>query len=592
MTEKLYCGEVTEELVDQEVTINGWVHKRRDLGGMIFVDLRDREGVVQVVFDAEKNKESLQTAEDIRKEFVIEVTGKVVKRQPGAENNDLKTGQIEIEATAVKILSKSKNIPFEINDDRSVSEELRLKYRYLDLRRPKMNRNLKMRHLVKKVFRNYLDEHGFIDVETPFLTKSTPEGARDYLVPSRVHNGKFFALPQSPQLFKQLLMSSGIDRYYQIVRCFRDEDLRGDRQPEFTQVDIETSFLNDREIQDLIENLLKRLVKEVKGLEITEDFPRLSYQEAMDRFGSDKPDIRFGLELQDVGDIVKDSSFKVFTSVLEKGGAVKGINAKGGADTFTRKQIDKLQDVTAVYGAKGLAWIKVTEDGLSGPIAKFFEDGSLKEALLSKMEAQAGDLLLFVADELKVVYDALGALRLHLGKELDLIDESELAFLWVVDWPLLEYDEEEDKYMAAHHPFTMPIKEDIDKLETNPQDITATAYDIVLNGYEIGGGSIRIHERDLQMRMLKALGFSEEEANEQFGFLLEALDYGFPPHGGIAFGLDRIVMILAGEANIREVIAFPKNKNAKDPLTNAPSSVFDLQLDELGLSITEKEEKE
>lgn len=592
MTEKLYCGEVTEEFVDQEVTINGWVHKRRDLGGMIFVDLRDREGVVQVVFDAEKNKESLQTAENIRKEFVIEVTGKVVKRQPGAENNDLKTGQIEIEATAVNILSKSKNIPFEINDDRSVSEELRLKYRYLDLRRPKMNHNLKIRHQVKKVFRNYLDEHGFIDVETPFLTKSTPEGARDYLVPSRVHNGKFFALPQSPQLFKQLLMSSGVDRYYQIVRCFRDEDLRGDRQPEFTQVDIETSFLNDQEIQDLIENLLKRLVKEVKGLEITEDFPRLSYQEAMDRFGSDKPDIRFGLELKDVGDIVKDSSFKVFTSVLEKGGAVKGINAKGGADTFTRKQIDKLQDVTAVYGAKGLAWIKVTEDGLSGPIAKFFEDGSLKEALLSKMEAETGDLLLFVADELKVVYDALGALRLHLGKELDLFDENELAFLWVVDWPLLEYDEEQDKYMAAHHPFTMPIKEDIDKLETNPQDITATAYDIVLNGYEIGGGSIRIHERDLQMRMLKALGFSEEEANEQFGFLLEALDYGFPPHGGIAFGLDRIVMILAGEANIREVIAFPKNKNAKDPLTDAPSNVFDLQLDELGLSITEKEEKE
>src|SRR5699024_1089217 len=345
MTKKLYCGEVTDELIDQEVTINGWVHKRRDLGGMIFVDLRDRVGVVQVVFDAEKNKESLQTAEDIRKEFVIEVTGKVVKRQPGAENDDLKTGQIEIEATAVNILSKSKNIPFEINDDRSVSEELRLKYRYLDLRRPKMNHNLKIRHQVKKVFRNYLDEHGFIDVETPFLTKSTPEGARDYLVPSRVHNGKFFALPQSPQLFKQLLMSSGVDRYYQIVRCFRDEDLRGDRQPEFTQVDIETSFLNDQEIQDLIEKLLKRLVKEVKGLEITEDFPRLSYQEAMDRFGSDKPDIRFGLELQDVGDIVKDSSFKVFTSVLEKGGAVKGINAKGGADTFTRKQIDKLQDV-------------------------------------------------------------------------------------------------------------------------------------------------------------------------------------------------------------------------------------------------------
>ena len=592
MTEKLYCGEVTEELVDQKITISGWVNKRRDLGGMIFIDLRDREGLVQVIFDAEKNSDSLQVAEDIRKEYVLEVTGTVVRRQPGTENNDLNTGQIEIEASHVNILSKSKNVPFEINDDRTVSEELRLKYRYLDLRRPKMNSNLKLRHQVKRVFRNFLDEQGFIDVETPFLTKSTPEGARDYLVPSRVHNGKFFALPQSPQLFKQLLMSSGVDRYYQIVRCFRDEDLRGDRQPEFTQVDIETSFLNDQEIQDLIENLLKQLVKELKDVNITEDFPRLSYKEAMDRFGSDKPDIRFGLELQDVGEIVKDSSFKVFTSVLDNGGAVKGINAKGGSDAFTRKQIDKLQDVTSVYGAKGLAWMKVTEEGLSGPIAKFFEDEVLKDTLLSKMDAEAGDLLLFVADDLKVVYDALGALRLHIGKELDLIDEDELAFVWIVDWPLLEYDEEQERYMAAHHPFTMPIKEDIDKLETNPEDITATAYDIVLNGYEIGGGSIRIHERDLQIRMLKALGFTEEEADEQFGFLLEALDYGFPPHGGIAFGLDRIVMILAGEANIREVIAFPKNKNAKDPLTDAPSVVSDLQLDELGLSINEKEEKE
>lgn len=592
MTRDFYCGTVTEEHIGQEITLNGWVNKRRDLGGMIFIDLRDREGIVQVIFDAEKNGASLEVAEDIRREFVLEVKGKVVARREGSENPDLVTGNIEIEANEVNVLSKSKNIPFELNDDNNVSEDLRLKYRYLDLRRPKMAKNLKIRHQVKQVFRNFLDDNGFIDVETPFLTKSTPEGARDYLVPSRIYNGKFFALPQSPQLFKQLLMSAGIDRYYQIVRCFRDEDLRGDRQPEFTQVDIETSFLTDHEIQDLIENLLKRLTREVKGIDIKEDFPRISYREAMERFGSDKPDIRFGLELNEAGDIVKDSNFKVFTSVLEDGGAVKGINAKGGADAFTRKQIDKLQDVTAVYGAKGLAWMKVTDDGFAGPIAKFFEDEALASQIKERMDAEAGDLLLFVADKLKVVYDALGALRLHLGKELDLIDQDELAYVWVVDWPLLEYDEEEGRYMAAHHPFTMPVESDIDKLETNPEDITAQAYDIVLNGYEIGGGSIRIHDRDLQTRMLRALGFSDEEANSQFGFLLEALEYGFPPHGGIAFGLDRVVMILAGEANIREVIAFPKNKNAKDPLTDAPSNVSEAQLEELGLAVVNQDSEE
>lgn len=592
MTRDFYCGVITEEQIGQEVTLNGWVNKRRDLGGMIFIDLRDREGVVQVIFDANKNEASLSVAEDIRKEYVLEVTGTVVERREGSENPDLVTGKIEIEASQVKILSKSKNIPFEIVDDTNVSEDLRLKYRYLDLRRPKMVQNLKMRHQVKKVFRDYLDDLGFIDVETPFLAKSTPEGARDYLVPSRIYNGKFFALPQSPQLFKQLLMSAGVDRYYQIVRCFRDEDLRGDRQPEFTQVDIETSFLTDYEIQELIEKLLKQITQEVKGVELSENFPRISYQEAMERFGSDKPDIRFGLELKEVGDIVTDSDFKVFTSVLENGGAVKGINAKGGADAFTRKQIDKLQDVTAVYGAKGLAWMKVTAEGFAGPIAKFFEDEKLSQHLIQRMDAEEGDLLLFVADTLKVVYDALGALRLHLGKELDLIDNDELAFLWVVDWPLLEYDEEQERYMAAHHPFTMPVEEDIEKLETSPQEVTAQAYDVVLNGYEIGGGSIRIHDRDLQTKMLRALGFTDEEAQDQFGFLLDALDYGFPPHGGIAFGLDRLVMILAGETNIREVIAFPKNKNAKDPLTNAPSTVSELQLEELGLSINQEVEEE
>ena len=592
MDKTIYCGKVTEDYIDQEISLFGWVHKRRDLGGKIFIDLRDRSGLVQVVFDGEKNKEALETAEDIRKEYVIEVTGKVVYRQEGASNPDLATGKLEIEAGQVHILNQAKTPPFEITDDKSVSEELRLKYRYLDLRREKMTQNLVLRHQVKKVFRNYLDRNDFIDVETPFLTKSTPEGARDYLVPSRIYNGKFFALPQSPQLFKQLLMGAGLERYYQIVRCFRDEDLRGDRQPEFTQVDIETSFMDSRSIQDLIEGLLKEITKEVKGIEIKDDFPRLTYEEAMDRFGSDKPDIRFGLELEDVSGIVKDSDFKVFASAIEAGGLVKAINAKGGANHYTRKQIDKLQETTAVYGAKGLAWLKVNEDGLAGPIAKFFNDSPIGDQVCQKLGAEPGDLLLFVADQWKVVHDALGALRLQLGQDLGLIDQDQLAYVWVVDWPLLEFDEEEGRYVAAHHPFTMPVKEDVDKLADDPQSVTANAYDIVLNGYEIGGGSIRIHERELQETMLKALGFSQEEAQKQFGFLLDALDYGFPPHGGIAFGLDRLVMILAGEANIREVIAFPKNKNAKDPLTDAPASVSEKQLEELGLSVTSIDQEE
>lgn len=592
MDKTIYCGKVTEDYIDQEISLFGWVHKRRDLGGKIFIDLRDRSGLVQVVFDGEKNKEALATAEDIRKEYVIEVTGKVVYRQEGASNPDLATGKLEIEAGQVHILNQAKTPPFEINDDKSVSEELRLKYRYLDLRREKMTQNLVLRHQVKKVFRNYLDRNDFIDVETPFLTKSTPEGARDYLVPSRIYNGKFFALPQSPQLFKQLLMGAGLERYYQIVRCFRDEDLRGDRQPEFTQVDIETSFMDSQSIQDLIEGLLKEITKEVKGIEIKDDFPRLTYAEAMDRFGSDKPDIRFGLELEDVSGIVKDSDFKVFASAIEAGGLVKAINAKGGANHYTRKQIDKLQETTAVYGAKGLAWLKVNEDGLAGPIAKFFNDSPIGDQVCQKLGAEPGDLLLFVADQWKVVHDALGALRLQLGQDLGLIDQDQLAYVWVVDWPLLEFDEEEGRYVAAHHPFTMPVKEDVDKLADDPQSVTANAYDIVLNGYEIGGGSIRIHERELQETMLKALGFSQEEAQKQFGFLLDALDYGFPPHGGIAFGLDRLVMILAGEANIREVIAFPKNKNAKDPLTDAPASVSEKQLEELGLSVTSIDQEE
>lgn len=588
----MYCGEVTIEQVGKQVTLAGWVQKRRDLGGMIFLDLRDREGIIQVVFNAEKSKEAFIIAETLRSEFVVELTGKVVKRQDGTINKDLPTGEIEIEAESISILNKAKTPPFDIQDTVEVSDDIRLKYRYLDLRRNKMKENMIMRHKVKKVFSDFLDSNGFLDIETPYLTKSTPEGARDYLVPSRVHEGKFFALPQSPQLFKQLLMGAGIDRYYQIVRCFRDEDLRGDRQPEFTQVDIETSFIDEKEIQDLMEKLLVDVVKETKNMEISRPFPRISYDEAMNRYGSDKPDTRFDLELIELGDIVTNSDFKVFTSTIENGGVVKGLNVKGVADDFSRKNIDALGEVASIYGAKGLAWMKVTEEGFSGPIAKFFHDKPIAQELMKRMDTEEGDLLLFVADKPKVVFDALGALRIHLGKTLNLIDESQLAFLWVDEWPLLEYDEEAGRYSAAHHPFTMPLEKDLGKLESDPQNVYANAYDIVLNGYEIGGGSIRIHQRELQEKMLKALGFSKEEAVNQFGFLLDALEYGFPPHGGIAFGLDRLVMILANEKNIREVIAFPKNGKSIDPLTNAPSVVSDNQLKELALKITAKTDKE
>ena len=585
MTRTNYCGQVAKDNLGQSVKLNGWVQKRRDLGGMIFIDLRDTTGIVQVVFNGEVEKELLEIAETLRAEYVVEIEGNVVERMEGQVNANIATGEIEIVATGLKVINEAKTPAFEIKDSLNVSDDIRMKYRYLDLRRTRMQENMKIRHNTKRAIRNFLDNENFIDIETPYLTKSTPEGARDYLVPSRVHPGEFFALPQSPQLFKQLLMGSGFDRYYQIVRCFRDEDLRGDRQPEFTQVDIETSFLSEEEIRQGTENMLKHVVKEVKGIEITDAFPIIKYDDAMEKYGSDKPDIRFEMYLNDVSSIVTETDFRVFTSAVENGGVVKGITVKGGTDQFTRKQIDGLEEIAKTHGAKGLAWIKATDEGLTGPISKFFEEEALASSLLDGMGAEEGDLMLFVADKAKVAFDALGALRVHLGKELELYNPEELAFIWVIDWPLLEFDEEADRYVAAHHPFTRPKDEDVDKLLENPTEVYAQAYDIVLNGYEIGGGSLRIHEKELQSNMFKTLGFTQEEAEAQFGFLLDAFEYGFPPHGGIALGLDRLVMLLANEPNIREVIAFPKNGRAADPLTNAPTTVSADQLVELSLSI-------
>ncbi|MBL4951279.1 aspartate--tRNA ligase [Neobacillus sp. OS1-32] len=582
-----FCGEVPETAVGEKVTLKGWVQRRRDLGGLIFVDLRDRSGIVQIVFNPDVSQEALAVAETIRNEYVLDVVGTVVAREPETVNENLKTGKIEIQAETVTVLNEAKTPPFMITDKTDASEDVRLKYRYLDFRRPVMFETLKMRHQVTKTIRNFLDSEGFLDVETPILTKSTPEGARDYLVPSRVHPGEFYALPQSPQLFKQLLMVGGIERYYQIARCFRDEDLRADRQPEFTQIDIETSFLSQDDILALIERMMSTLMKEVKGIEISVPFPRMAYEEAMNRYGSDKPDTRFGLELVNVSEIVKDSGFKVFASTVAGGGQVKAINVKGAAAKYSRKDIDALTEFVARYGAKGLAWLKVESDGLKGPIAKFFSDDEAA-ALKATLEAVEGDLLLFVADKKSVVADALGALRLKLGKELDLIDQSRFNFLWITDWPLLEYDEEEGRYYAAHHPFTMPVREDLKYLDTDPSKVHAQAYDIVLNGYELGGGSLRIFERPIQEKMFKVLGFTPEQAQAQFGFLMNAFEYGTPPHGGIAMGLDRLVMLLAGSSNLRETIAFPKTASASCLLTEAPSDVSEAQLEELSLSLNVK----
>lgn len=579
-----YCGDITETYIGEKITIKGWVQKRRDLGGLIFIDLRDREGIVQVVFNPDLSEEALALAEKIRNEYVLSVTGTVVARGEGTVNPNLKTGKVEIHVEEVQIINEAKTPPFMIDDQMEVSEDVRLKYRYVDLRRPAMIETFKMRHNVTTSFRNFLNDNGFLDVETPILTKSTPEGARDYLVPSRVHKGEFYALPQSPQIFKQLLMVSGFDRYYQIARCFRDEDLRADRQPEFTQIDMEMSFMDKEQIISLVEDMMKKLMNDVKGVNVSLPIPRMTYDDAMSRYGSDKPDTRFGMELIDVSEIVKDSGFKVFAGAVANGGQVKLINVKGGASQYSRKDIDGLTEFVSRYGAKGLAWLKVEEEGLKGPISKFVSEDDAS-AISTSANAEAGDLLLFVADKKSVVADALGALRLKLGKELKLIDEAVFNFLWVTDWPLLEFDEGENRYYAAHHPFTMPVKEDLELFETDPAAVRAEAYDLVLNGYELGGGSLRIYERDIQEKMFKVLGFSKEEAEEQFGFLLEAFEYGTPPHGGIALGLDRLVMLLAGRTNLRDTIAFPKTASASCVLTDAPGGVSEAQLKELSLSL-------
>ncbi|EOL44754.1 aspartyl-tRNA synthetase [Enterococcus phoeniculicola] len=584
----VYNGLVSNEQLGQVVTLKGWVQKRRDHGGVIFIDLRDREGIVQIVFNPEISKEAWEIADKCRSEYVIEITGTVRNRDAEVINPKMKTGEFEVMATEITVLNTAKTPPFTIEDDQIIGDEIRMKYRYLDLRRPKMTKNIKLRNDTTKAIRHYLDDQDFLDIETPYLGKSTPEGARDYLVPSRVHAGHFYALPQSPQIFKQLLMNAGFDRYYQIVRCFRDEDLRGDRQPEFTQVDIETTFLSTEEIQEHTEALIAKVMKDVKGIEVTLPFPRMTYDDAMARYGSDKPDTRFDMELIDISETVKDVEFKVFQMALETGGVVKALNAKGAANNYSRKDMDQLGQYVSQFGAKGLAWLKVEEDGLKGPIAKFITEAT--EDIIKVTNAEVGDLLMFGADKANVVAAALGAIRSRMGKELGLIDESKFNFLWVTDWPQFEYDEEAGRYVSAHHPFTMPKAADIPLLDTDPAAVYAEAYDIVLNGYELGGGSLRIHTRDLQEKVFETLGFSKEEMEEQFGFLLEALDYGFPPHGGIALGLDRFAMLLAGEENIREVIAFPKNGKAVDPMSAAPSTVSPLQLFELNIDVTAIEE--
>jgi aspartyl-tRNA synthetase len=585
------CTEVSSANIGETVTVMGWVQKRRNLGSLIFIDLRDRSGILQIVFDEPKvGSEGFAKAGTLRSEFVVAVTGTVEKRT-AAVNENLKTGDIEVIASDIRILSESETPPFPIEENSQTKEDLRLRYRYLDLRRPDIQRNLMMKSKVAMLLRNFMEKEGFLEVETPILTKSTPEGARDYLVPSRVHPGTFYALPQSPQLFKQLLMCAGYDRYFQIARCFRDEDLRADRQPEFTQADMELSFVDVDDVIDVNERLLQYVFKEAIGIDVQLPIPRMSWQEAMDRFGSDKPDTRFGMELVNVSDVVKECGFGVFTGALEQGGSVRGINAKG-QGAMPRKKIDKLVEFAKGYGAKGLAYLAVNEDGTyKSSFAKFMAEEELK-ALVEKMQGEPGDLLLFAADKNKVVWDVLGALRLELARQLELLDKNQYNFLWITEFPLLEWSEEENRFMAMHHPFTMPMEEDWDKIDSDPGAVRAKAYDIVLNGTELGGGSVRIHQNDIQEKMLEVLGFTKERAHEQFGFLLDAFAYGVPPHAGLAYGLDRMVMLMMKCDSIRDVIAFPKVKDASCLMTDAPNVVDDKQLEELALSVQAAEQEE
>ena len=585
------CTEVSNANIGEKVTVMGWVQKRRNLGSLIFIDLRDRSGILQLVFDEPKvGSEGFAKAGTLRSEFVIAVEGTVQKRS-AAVNENLKTGDIEVIAESIRILSESQTPPFQIEENSQTKDEIRLKYRYLDLRRPDIQRNLMLRSKVAYLMRDFMAKEGFLEIETPILCKSTPEGARDYLVPSRIHPGSFYALPQSPQLFKQLLMASGYDRYFQLAKCFRDEDLRADRQPEFTQADMELSFVDIDDVLDVNERLLKYIFKEAIGVDVELPLKRMPWQEAMDRFGSDKPDTRFGMELKDVSDIVKDCGFGVFTSALEQGGSVRGINAEG-QGAMPRKKIDKLVEFAKGYGAKGLAYLSVQEDGsYKSSFAKFMTEEELKN-LVAAMDGKPGDLLLFAADKNKIVWNVLGALRLEIAKELDLLDPNQYNFLWITEFPLLEWSDEENRYMAMHHPFTMPMEEDWDKIDTDPGAVRAKAYDIVLNGTELGGGSVRIHQSDIQEKMFEVLGFTKERAHEQFGFLLDAFSYGVPPHAGLAYGLDRLVMHMVHADSIRDVIAFPKVKDASDLMSNAPDIVDEKQLEELCIKVDEKEVEE